>query len=101
MNSAITIRHSTRADANALRRLAELDGRRALDGEAMVAYVDGELRAAIDIADGRAIADPFHLTDDVVRLLRLRAAQERSDCQAPYFRRLARLRISSQQELAT
>ena len=91
MNQVITIRHSTAADADALRQLAELDGRRAFDGDAIMAYVDGQLRAAIGIPDGRSIADPFHLTDDLVGLLRLRFAQEHSDSDAAYLRRLSQL----------
>jgi hypothetical protein len=90
MNQVITIRHSTAADADALRQLAELDGRRAFDGDAIMAYVDGQLRAAIGIPDGRSIADPFHLTDDLVGLLRLRFAQEHSDSEVAYLGRLAR-----------
>lgn|SRR5215211_2505448 len=91
MDQTITIRYSTTADAKALQRLAELDGRRALDGDALVAHVDGRLRAAIGIPDGRAIADPFHPTDDLVGLLRLRFSQERSNGELTYLRRLARL----------
>jgi hypothetical protein len=39
--------------------------------------VDGELRVAVGRSDGRAVADPFHLTADLVKLVRARAAQER------------------------
>ena len=35
-----------------------------------MAYVDGELRAALGLADGRTVADPFHATGDALRLLR-------------------------------
>jgi hypothetical protein len=79
MTEAITIRLSSAADAAPLAELAELDGRRAPAGDALLAYVDGELRAAVGIVDGRVVADPFHLTDHVVRLLLLRAAQEHDD----------------------
>jgi hypothetical protein len=76
MSESITIRHSTQADASRLAELAELDGRRAPAGDTLLAYVDGELRAALGTVDGRVVADPFHLSDDVVRLLALRATQE-------------------------
>jgi hypothetical protein len=42
-----------------------------------VAEVDGELRAAMSLSDGRTIADPFHNTTDLVALLRVHAAQIR------------------------
>jgi hypothetical protein len=32
--------------------------------------VDGELRAALSLADGRAVADPFTRSGEVVELLR-------------------------------
>jgi hypothetical protein len=74
---AITIRHSTRWDRAALRRLAELDGRPAPAGEALLALVGGELRAAVPLAGGEALADPFHRTAELVDLLRVRAELER------------------------
>ena len=77
MNDTITIRRSTEADRAAIRRLAQLDDRDAPQGESLLAYVDGELRAAVSLLSrGGAVADPFHLTGDVVQLLRLRAEQE-------------------------
>jgi hypothetical protein len=75
----ITIRQASPLDGPALRRLAELDSGRAPPGEALLAYVDGELWAAVDVADGHAVADPFHPTEDVLRLVRLRATQQRGD----------------------
>lgn len=77
MTDAITIRQSTEADRAAIARLAQLDDRSAPQGAALLAYVDGELRAAVPFERREhAVADPFHLTGDVVELLRLRAAQE-------------------------
>ena len=38
---------------------------------------DGEIRAAVAVESGRAIADPFRPTADLVALLRARAAQIR------------------------
>ena len=77
MRDAITIRRSTEADSADIFRLALLDDRAAPKGETMLAFVDGELRAAMPLAkrDG-VVADPFHLTADVVHLLHLRAEQE-------------------------
>ena len=58
----ISIRRATPADAAALRRLARLDSATVPAGEVIVADIGGELRAAVGVADGRAIADPFYET---------------------------------------
>jgi hypothetical protein len=76
MSDRITITHSTAADEATVRRLAELDDRRPPQGPALLAYVDGELRAAVGLLDGQAVADPFHRTLDIVELLRLQARHE-------------------------
>ena len=77
MTGSITIRSSTHADAAAIRDLALLDGGSAPQGEALLAYVDGQLRVAVGRTDGAVVADPFHLTADVVELVRARARLER------------------------
>ncbi|MBN1530112.1 MAG: hypothetical protein JW895_13705 [Thermoleophilaceae bacterium] len=77
MTGAITIRSSTEADAPAIRDLALLDGGRAPRGASLLAFVDGRLRVAVGRADGAVVADPFHLTADIVELVRARAALER------------------------
>jgi len=76
MTEAITITHSTPADVQAVWRLALLDDRRAPAGPALLAYVDGELRAAVGLVDGQVIADPFHPTAELVEILRFQARQE-------------------------
>jgi hypothetical protein len=76
MTDAITITHSTAADSEDVWRLALLDDRRAPAGPALLAYVDGELRAAVGLVDGQAIADPFHPTAELVEMLRFQARQE-------------------------
>jgi hypothetical protein len=76
MTDAITITRSTAADSADVLRLALLDDRRAPAGPALLAYVDGELRAAVGLVDGRAIADPFHPTAELVEILRFQARQE-------------------------
>ena len=75
MSSEITIRYSTDADRTDIVRLAELDSRRVPAGELMLAFVDDELRAAVDLGSGHAVADPFHKTDELVELLRMSAGQ--------------------------
>jgi hypothetical protein len=74
----VTIRRSRAADRAALRRLAQLDSRRLAEGELLVAEVEGELRAAVPLAGGGAIADPFRPTRPLVSLLVLRADQIRA-----------------------
>lgn len=73
MSQTITIRTSTRQDEDALRRLAELDSQPAPRGETLLAFVDGELRAALP--HGQApVADPFHPTLELIELLRVHAS---------------------------
>jgi len=87
----IVIRPDRPADARVLARLAALDSARVPAGPLLVAEVAGELRAAISLADGRTIADPFQRTASLVALLAMRAGQLRAD--PPGGRRLlARLR---------
>ena len=72
----ITIRRSTPADRAGIMRLGVLDGRPAPDGEMLLGFVEGELYAAVPLAGGEALADPFRRTAALVELLRLRAALE-------------------------
>jgi hypothetical protein len=76
MQEPITITHSVDQDGDAIRRLALLDDRRPPHGPALLAYVGGELRAAVGLLDGQVVADPFHLTADIVELLRAEARFE-------------------------
>jgi hypothetical protein len=69
----IQIRAARPDDAITLRDLAELDSAAVLHGDVLVAVVDVEIRAALSLSDGRAIADPFRRTADLVELLRTRA----------------------------
>jgi hypothetical protein len=70
----IIIRGSTEHDAPALARLAALDSATPLRGTALVAEVDGQLRAALPFDGSRPIADPFAHTAHLVELLRSHAA---------------------------
>jgi hypothetical protein len=89
MNNPITIRRSTPCDAAAVARIAALDSGHAPDGEAMLAFVGGELRAVLPIDGGRPLADPFHRTADLVELLRYSVERGR----APRKRRIGLGRI--------
>jgi hypothetical protein len=74
----VSIRSAADSDRNQLQRLAERDSGAVPREPLLVAEASGELRAAISLADGRAIADPFHPTADLVALLRARAQHARS-----------------------
>jgi hypothetical protein len=76
MTAPITIRYSADEDRDRILELAELDGRHAPAGQVLLAEVDGRLWAAVGVADGVAVADPFEPTGEIVRLLRLRVEQE-------------------------
>jgi hypothetical protein len=81
---SLTIRRATAEDSVALHRLAALDSALPLTGDVLLAEVDGEPWAAIELDSRRAIADPFRPTADLVTLLRFRT-EPRS---APAPRRL-------------
>lgn len=74
----ITIRLAAPGDGPALLRIAQLDS---ADPPApagagiLVADVGGEIRAALALAGGPAIADPFQRTGPLVELLAARAAE--------------------------
>jgi len=77
MPESITIRRATAEDREAIRRVAALDSGEAPKGESMLALVGGELRAVLPLAGGRALADPFHRTAELVELLRVMAGGRR------------------------
>ena len=52
MTGAITIRSSAESDLPAIRDLALLDGGAAPEGDALLAFVDGQLRVAVGRSDG-------------------------------------------------
>ncbi len=74
----VTLRYASAADADRLELLAELDAAGAPLGPALVAEVDGRLRAALPLDGGAPIADPFHRGAELIELLRMRASQLRA-----------------------
>jgi hypothetical protein len=101
----LVIRSARPTDQAAMRRLAQLDGRRDFDADRiLVAEVDGVPRAALAFNGGEAIADPFHPSASLLELLRVRAAQLRGEAPARPRRglrsRLAGLRRASGQRPA-
>jgi len=71
----VALRLNSVHDDAALQRLAELEGRPLPRDRFVVAEVDGVMVAAHPLAGGVPLADPFHATAQILRLLRLRAEQ--------------------------
>jgi hypothetical protein len=90
----IAIRPAAPDEAADVRRLAYLDSQRPLPGDVFVALQDGEPVAAISLADGRLVADPFRPSADIVELLRLRVASLQAP-RAPLRARGRRLRAAT------
>jgi len=75
---SVLIRAARGSDGSALERLAALDSATVPAGSLLVAEADGRVVAAIASSTGKAIADPFLPTADVLALLELRAAGARA-----------------------
>ena len=71
----ITVRAASLDDGAALRALAALDSADPIAEPALVAEAGGEIRAALSLADGVVVADPFVSTEHLVVLLQVHAAQ--------------------------
>jgi len=71
----VTLRFAYPDDVESLNRLAVTDSAEPPPLPALLAEVDGEPWAAVSLADGSAVADPFRPTAPVVELLRARARQ--------------------------
>lgn len=79
--SEVILRLATTGDAAALHRLAELEGRYAIDaatGPVLVAEVRGEVLAAKPLGGGDTLADPFRSTAWLAELLETGAARFRA-----------------------
>jgi hypothetical protein len=72
---SLTVRRASTQDAAQLLRLAALDSADMPSGDVLVAESSGRPVAALSLADGRAVADPFEHTAELVELLRLRRKQ--------------------------
>ena len=89
---SMTIRRARTEDAPALHTLELLDDHALPEAEALVAEEDGRAVAAVHVATGIAVADPFRRTAAPVALLRLRAAQLRGENSPLPTRRFLRAR---------
>ena len=72
-SDAYLIRRATPDDESLLLRLSVLDSQRVLTEPALIGEIAGEPAAAISLATGRVVADPFVSTAALVAHLRLRA----------------------------
>jgi hypothetical protein len=86
----VSVRRSVSGDESALASLASLDSASPPRGPALIAEADSRMLAALPLGSGRAIADPFEPTAELVALLELRRDQIASAQNEP--RRPGRLR---------
>jgi hypothetical protein len=80
------IRPATDDDAAMLRRLAELDSQRPLEGRVLIGEMNGTPAAAVSLGNGRVIANPFAHTVHLVTTLRMRAQALRAYEATPSLR---------------
>src|SRR5919198_411605 len=79
----LIIRMAGPADVPALRRLAQLDSAPPPEHVPMlVAVADGDVCAALPLSGGRAVANPFRRTAEIVAMLTARARQLQAPMQS-------------------
>ena len=88
---SVLLRLTTIGDADAIERLAALEGMAEPDCRCVVAEVDGTVVAALPLRGGTVMADPFRPTAHLVPLLELRAKQIAAPWQQQRPTRLRRL----------
>jgi hypothetical protein len=93
-NGAVKLRPATCVDDAALERLAQLDSARVPAGRLLVAESAGELRAAISLETGHAIANPFVPSAHIVDALRAHAAGENGSAPRWKLERASRARLA-------
>jgi hypothetical protein len=89
------IRTATEDDQRALQRLAELDSQRPLTMPALIAETRGLPAAAISLADGRIIADPFENTVTLQQLLQYRFGALQAYRRQPSLSKRMRERVAT------
>src|SRR6516164_9207958 len=72
---AVELRLCRVDDDAPLERLALLEGRPSPAGRYIIAEVNGSVVAAMSLVSGVVLADPFEPTEQLIPLLRMRAAQ--------------------------
>jgi hypothetical protein len=78
MTAPLVLRPATSADTADLERLAALDSASPLEGDVVLAFAGGDVRAALSVDTGRVVADPFWPSADLVELLRAAVGDTRS-----------------------
>ena len=93
--NAYVIRLAGEDDRATLGRLADLDAARPLAEPALIGEIHGSPAAAVSLADGRAVADPFEPTAHLLPIMRLRADALNAFAEEPSLRvrLLAGLRV--------
>jgi hypothetical protein len=86
-NGTIVIRPAAVGDAAELIRLAQLDSTHLPAAPLLAAFAGERALAAISLGDGRAVADPFSRTAEVVAMLEARRDQIRGPGRARRLRR--------------
>lgn len=71
--ASIELRLARADESRVLHSLAQLDDAPDLDGEALLALIDGEAIAALSLTDRRVVANPFVRTQHAVTLLQIQA----------------------------
>ena len=71
--NAYAIRRAIPTDGGELKRLAQLDSSPVPTGSILVGEIGGTIVAALSVADGKGVADPFVDTAALVLQMRLRA----------------------------
>ena len=79
------IRQATPNDQGVLERLAALDGQKPLSGRALIGEIDGVPAAAVSLADGRVVADPFQSTAQLLPVLMMRRRSLQAFAERPYL----------------
>ena len=84
------IRPATARDDITIESLSALDSQRPIAYPALIGERDGRAVAAISLADGRVVADPFVRTSQLVAVLRMRAGALRAHADEPSLRKRIR-----------
>jgi hypothetical protein len=69
VSQPLTLRPAREGDARVLSELAQLDSARPLHGDVLLAETESGPLAALELATGRTVADPFRRTSESVGLL--------------------------------
>ena len=80
------IRPATERDDITIESLSALDSQRPIAYPALIGEVGGRAVAAISLADGRVVADPFVHTAQLVAVMRVRAGALRAHAEQPSLR---------------